>query len=450
MCSPLNATLPITYAWSGNQPKSADAALAAGCITNGEVFTWNVLGPQVVTVTATNAGNTVTTLSSSRVTPVNLTNVVISTPVSIAPVGSAFTFTATSSPANATQPITYAWSATNQSPQTIPGGGLTSTKVFTWNVLGPQVVTVTATNAGNTVTILSSSPSRSFPWPARPSSTPVSTAPTGAPFTFTANLLPVSATLPVIYTWTATGQSPQVQTGVNALSSTIVFTWPAGGTQVVTVTADNGGSSAIATRTVTVTNVNLTSVSLSTPALTSQPGTPFTFTANALPANATQPITYSWQATGQTPVAQPGGGLSAQQIFTWNVMGPQVVTVTATNAGNTVTATLVVTPTPINLTSITAHDAGIGAAARITVHLRCGCATAVRHDADHLHLDRHQSRPADGDRHDEPNLPHLCLERARAAVGDDHGGKPGQHPSLHRWSSLSRQSAWRASRSTCR
>ena len=225
--------------------------------------------------------------------------------------------------------------------------------MFTWNVLGPQVVTVTATNAGNTVTNTFVITVSVIPIASAAISTPVSTAPTGAPFTFTANLLPVTATLPVTYTWTATGQIPLVQSGVNAISSTIVFTWPAAGTQVVTVTADNGGSTAIATRTVTVTNINLTSVALSTPALTSQPGTPFTFTANVLPANATQPITYSWQATGQTPVVQPGGGLSAQQIFTWNVMGPQVVTVTATNAGNTVTATLVVTPTPINLTSIT-------------------------------------------------------------------------------------------------
>jgi hypothetical protein len=288
-----------------------------------------------------------------NVLPVNLASVVISTPVTTAPLGRLFTFTATSSPANATQPITYVWSAAEQSPQTITGAGLTSTQVFSWNMLGPKVVTVTATNLGNTITNTFVVTISVNPIASAAISTPVSTAPTGTPFAFTANLLPITATSPFTYYWLAVGQSPLLQTNVSAISSTVVFTWYTGGTRVVTVTADNGGTAVVATRTITVTNINLSSVSLSTPELTSQPGTPFTFTANVLPANATQPITYTWQATSQSPVVLPGGGLSAQQIFTWNVMGRQVVTVTATNAGNSVTATLVVTPTPINLTSIT-------------------------------------------------------------------------------------------------
>jgi uncharacterized repeat protein (TIGR01451 family) len=350
--SPVNATTPITYSWLASNQVGLPVPPGPGGITNARSFSWNVLGPQVVTVTANN-GATVIATRTVTVLPVNLASVVISTPVSIRPSGATFTFTATAAPANATQPITYVWSAANQTPVTQAGGGLSSTQVFTWNVLGPQVVTVTATNQGNTVTNTFVVTMNVIAMTNAVLASSVDTAPTGATIHFTATVQPVSSTLPINYTWSATGQSTQVQSGVNALSSSIVFGWPTAGTKVVTVTANNGGSTVIATRTITVTNVNLTSVGLSTPAPTAQPGTPFTFTANVLPLNATLPITYTWSATNQSPQTVTGGGVSAQRVLTWNVAGPQTVTVTATNAGNTVTATLIVTPTPINLTSVT-------------------------------------------------------------------------------------------------
>jgi hypothetical protein len=348
---PLIATPPITYSWLATNQVGLPPPPVSGGITNVRGLSWTVLGPQIVTATASN-GVTVIATRTITVLPVNLTTVVISTPLPSQASGRPFTMTATASPANATTPITYVWSAANQSPQTVTGAGLSSTVVFTWNVLGPQVVTVKATNQGNTVTNTFVVTASVIAMTSAEITAPVSTAPTNTPFTFTANILPVSTTLPINYTWTATGQSSQTQAGVNSLSSSIIFSWPTGGTKVVTVTANNGGSSAIATRTITVTNVNLTSVLLTTPAPTAEPGTPFTFTASTQPANATTPITYVWSATGQLPVTQTGGGVTAQQIFTWNVQGPQTVTVTATNAGNTLTATLVVTPTPINLTNV--------------------------------------------------------------------------------------------------
>jgi hypothetical protein len=61
------------------------------------------------------------------------------------------TYTATVSPIMATRPITYVWQATNQSQETHPGGGLSDTVHFTWNVTGTQAITVTATNVISTV-----------------------------------------------------------------------------------------------------------------------------------------------------------------------------------------------------------------------------------------------------------------------------------------------------------
>ena len=54
---------------------------------------------------------------------------------------------------------------------------------------------------------------------------------------------------------------------------------------------------------------------------------------------ATQPITYLWEATGQAAETHTGGGLSDSVAFTWNMTGTKTITVTATNAGGSVTDT---------------------------------------------------------------------------------------------------------------
>ncbi len=57
-----------------------------------------------------------------------------------------------------------------------------------------------------------------------------------------------------------------------------------------------------------------------------------TFTATALPANATAPLTYTWSPT---PAAGQG---SASASFRWEVAGTQLVSVTVSGSGATVTA----------------------------------------------------------------------------------------------------------------
>lgn len=60
----------------------------------------------------------------------------------------------------------------------------------------------------------------------------------GINYTFEATVLPLTATLPVTYTWEATNQLPVVQS--SGLSDIIRFTWPLPGNQMITVTVDNG------------------------------------------------------------------------------------------------------------------------------------------------------------------------------------------------------------------
>ncbi|HET90057.1 MAG TPA: M23 family metallopeptidase, partial [Chloroflexi bacterium] len=70
-------------------------------------------------------------------------------------------------------------------------------------------------------------------------------------YTFTATVAPPTTTLPVTYTWRATGQS-EVTASVNDVSHAVAWTWTESGVKGITVTAANGGGAVTATHRVTV------------------------------------------------------------------------------------------------------------------------------------------------------------------------------------------------------
>ncbi len=72
--------------------------------------------------------------------------------------------------------------------------------------------------------------------------------------------------------------------------------------------------------------------------------TSYTFAAAINPdmGTAVLPITYTWQATGQSPVTHTAG-LSDTASFTWTTTGTQAVTVTATNTEDTIMGSHVIT-----------------------------------------------------------------------------------------------------------
>ena len=74
----------------------------------------------------------------------------------------------------------------------------------------------------------------------------------------------------------------------------------------------------------------------------------YTFTIVVGPLSALQPITYVWHIAEQSPVTHTSD-LSDTVTFTWDVTGPQAITVTATNSLNTV----------FGIQTITIHDPGI-------------------------------------------------------------------------------------------
>lgn len=68
-------------------------------------------------------------------------------------------------------------------------------------------------------------------------------------------------------------------------------------------------------------------------------GKAITFNASVLPPTATIPITFSWQATGQTPIDHVLYSVSDTMTYTWQVTGTQTITVSAANCGGSVTNT---------------------------------------------------------------------------------------------------------------
>jgi len=268
------------------------------------------------------------TISLHRIcNPLGVDAVEISGPVT-GTVGQSYTFTATVN-AVATPPVTYTWEATGQTPVVHSGQGLTDTVAFAWSVAGLQMLTVTAQNAWGqavdthwvTVTLP----------PPPPVLTVTLTGPvTGTvdtAYTFLATVNP-TATLPLTYTWEATGQTPVVRGGLG-LTDTMAWAWVVPGPQTLTVTVQNVDGYAVDTH-VFVVEVAPAEVAIAGP-LTGTVGTAYTFLATVNPT-ATLPLTYTWEATGQTPVVHSGSGLTDTVAFTWPVTGTQTITVTAQNA----------------------------------------------------------------------------------------------------------------------
>lgn len=152
--------------------------------------------------------------------------------------------------------------------------------------------------------------------------------------TISADVLPQTATPPITYTWTADGQSQVVQTNDN--SDSVTFNWNSTGLKTINVIADNGlaQSSDSVQINIQAGTQALTSVTISG-ATSGVVGKDVTLTANAAPANATQPVTYTWVIDGHSNIVQVDG-LSDQITVSWPDDGSYDITVTADNGVNSV------------------------------------------------------------------------------------------------------------------
>ena len=163
---------------------------------------------------------------------------------------------------------------------------------------------------------------------------------TGIQYEFTAQVGPSDAATPVTYEWQATGQTGETNSG--GLSDSVSFTWSTPGVKTISVTASNGVNSVSAELSITISmpDIPLAGVNL-TGAEEGQTSATYDFLAKVSPTDATTPITYEWQASGQSDETNVSGNNDLVS-YSWDSVGTKIITVTASNAVNSVEAELMI------------------------------------------------------------------------------------------------------------
>ncbi len=155
----------------------------------------------------------------------------------------------------------------------------------------------------------------------------------GNSYLFTATTGPISTTVPLSYTWQASGQSQLVHSA--ALTYAVSYTWNALGEQTIEVAASNSAGVVTSTHTITI---NEAPTPTPTPTETPTPTVTPTETPTETPTATTTPT----PTTTHTPTATPTSTPTATPSLTPTGTATTTPTPTATH---TPTATLTSTPT---------------------------------------------------------------------------------------------------------
>ncbi len=303
--------------------------------TGVQTITWSLSGdeagaaPHDITDTFTLSPPQITSLTTVAITGTNAGNAYVY-----------HTFTATVDPVTATPPINYIWQATNHVSEAHEGGANDAIS-FKWNTEGVKTITITASNAGgavhdtHTLTITLPDVAPEHLALSGPTAGLLNTI-----YTYTASVNPLTTTQPITYFWQASdGLSKTI---ANGLQQAITFTWNTAGAKTVTVTAMNiaGAISKTMETQITTSSAPPTAVDIQGPRL-GLVNAGYAFIASVGPVTTTQPISYTWQATGQDNVTHTGY-LNDTAFFTWTQPGPQAITITAKNAANSVSNTHII------------------------------------------------------------------------------------------------------------
>jgi len=158
-----------------------------------------------------------------------------------------------------------------------------------------------------------------------------STGTISSTYSFTASPLPPTATLPITYSWEATGQAPILLTG--GITQSVTYTWTTTGVKLITVTAQNPVNWVTGTHSITITEIPIAGLAASNDSPTLL-GFPTTFTATWTAGS--NPV-FTWDFGDSTT------GLGAVVTHTYAAPGIYTATVSAENSAGTVHATTVAT-----------------------------------------------------------------------------------------------------------
>jgi sugar lactone lactonase YvrE len=363
---PLNATLPITYAW---QVGSLPAVTHTGGLTDTAAFIWDAPGLQTVLVTISNAAGQVT--AAHRITVTLDGTLVAITAVQPAPPECVF---------RAAQPGGEGQTMLALQGQNIPAGnrqlqfqntanGETSysldgeigwiddahisvdmTQIEQWLWSGPKVVLRARVTTYRDGAYQPLSPWSPAFWLATDAAAcPPATAPaavsisgptggaSGHAYAFTATVAPLTTTLPITYIWQAGDQPAVVHSSISATTDAYEASWPMGGVQTIVVTAINASGQAVGSASIELV-VPPTAATISAPAFCLV-GQPCVITADAAPGDVTRPLTFEWHGAGISFIPpQPIMRTTDTVQVTWSAAGTQHLEVVVTNDAGTASA----------------------------------------------------------------------------------------------------------------
>lgn len=335
--SPISTTVPLTYSWSATDHGVTSIVTTTNNVTYP--FSWSSPGVKQISVTVENLYGTVqgsTQITINAPVPTPLASISLQGSTS-GLMGAAQSLTAVISPTNATLPISYRWQASGQTP-VLHNGGVSDPISFTWPRPGTYQVVVTVTNAANVVVSDSLTVTIASIIPEGISLKASATAQTNESVPFLASVSPATTQTPITYTWTASDQTTKIRIG--GLQDSVSYSWPQAGVYTVEVNADNGLGVVSNSRTITV-NVVDEVVALQNVTISGREegliNETLSFTATVAPNNATTPISYTWEAFGQSAQTQVTGSQTSL-VFSWPQTGTFPITVTATNISGSVSS----------------------------------------------------------------------------------------------------------------
>src|SRR5579859_705750 len=148
------------------------------------------------------------------------------------------------------------------------------------------------------------------------------------PNTFIANVIPITASVPLTYTWTATNQADRTFTST-VFSDSETYTWNPGGVQLVTVTVTNAALNVVsATQTITISNpAPVLSSTFPMMALVNSPDLTLVLTGTGFVANSSvlwngAPLATTFVVSGSLTAVVPANDLTATGNYTVAVFSP--------------------------------------------------------------------------------------------------------------------------------